>query len=455
MPLRPIDLPQEPPITDPPTRFTESLMVWLHQFLTDCGLSPTRGGWVDRIIIFLLILLIGIVIRLLCRRVILPLIGYTSRHSRIRWDSILLVHGVFRHALDLLSPFSTLLLLPIVIPPSWTHIDSLFTKGIVIYLSIIVGRCLCALIRSAFDYYHLCDTLPGEAQGTPTTGCTRPDAAGVSQESPYHSALDMSILFVRTLVILNIVGILLDLNISGLITLLSAFAALLVIIFKDTLLGFIAGMLLIRNKMVKIGDRLTVDNPTAQGLVEELSIMTIRLRDRDNTFYYVPTYALLTRTFRNWAGMKEGGAWRVARTLLVDTVSIRPLTDEDLQRILLAPALRERLSEEDYKQWVNQSRATTFRHLDEDQRPSWSTLALFRQWLLFHLAHLPIVSSTPYLIVRLAQSDGRGYPVEIYFFLKVETWTDYETAQTEIFETILPLLPLFGLRLYQLSAEVE
>lgn len=420
MPLHPIDLPQEPPITDPPTRFTESLMLWLHRLLTDCGLSPTRGDWVDHIIIFVLIILIGILIRIICRRAILPLIGYTSRHSRIRWDSILLTHGVFKHALDLLSPISTLLLLPIVIPPSWTHIDSLLTKGIVIYLSFIVGQCLSALVKSAFDYYHLCDE---------------------AQESPYHSALDMAIIFIRTLVILNILGILLNLNISGLITLLSAFAALLVIIFKDTLLGFIAGMLLIRNKMVRIGDRLSVDNPQAQGLVEELSIMTIRLRDRDNTFYYVPTYALLTRTFRNWAGMKERGAWRVARTLLIDTESIRPLTSEDLQRILFSPALRETISEEEHKKWSEEKEE--------------SNLALFRQWLLLHLAHLPVVSKTPYLVVRLAQSDGRGYPVEIFFFLKVETWTDYESIQTEIFEKILPLLPLFGLKLFQLSAEVE
>lgn len=420
MPLHPIDLPQEPPITDPPTRFTESLMLWLHRLLTDCGLSPTRGDWVDHIIIFVLIILIGILIRIICRRAILPLIGYTSRHSRIRWDSILLTHGVFKHALDLLSPISTLLLLPIVIPPSWTHIDSLLTKGIVIYLSFIVGQCLSALVKSAFDYYHLCDE---------------------AQESPYHSALDMAIIFIRTLVILNILGILLNLNISGLITLLSAFAALLVIIFKDTLLGFIAGMLLIRNKMVRIGDRLSVDNPQAQGLVEELSIMTIRLRDRDNTFYYVPTYALLTRTFRNWAGMKERGAWRVARTLLIDTESIRPLTSEDLQRILFSPALRETISEEEHKKWSEEKEE--------------SNLALFRQWLLLHLAHLPVVSKTPYLVVRLAQSDGRGYPVEIFFFLKVETWTDYESIQTEIFEKILTLLPLFGLKLFQLSAEVE
>lgn len=420
MPLHPIDLPQEPPITDPPTRFTESLMLWLHRLLTDCGLSPTRGDWVDHIIIFVLIILIGILIRIICRRAILPLIGYTSRHSRIRWDSILLTHGVFKHALDLLSPISTLLLLPIVIPPSWTNIDSLLTKGIVIYLSFIVGQCLSALVKSAFDYYHLCDE---------------------AQESPYHSALDMAIIFIRTLVILNILGILLNLNISGLITLLSAFAALLVIIFKDTLLGFIAGMLLIRNKMVRIGDRLSVDNPQAQGLVEELSIMTIRLRDRDNTFYYVPTYALLTRTFRNWAGMKERGAWRVARTLLIDTESIRPLTSEDLQRILFSPALRETISEEEHKKWSEEKEE--------------SNLALFRQWLLLHLAHLPVVSKTPYLVVRLAQSDGRGYPVEIFFFLKVETWTDYESIQTEIFEKILTLLPLFGLKLFQLSAEVE
>lgn len=393
VPFRPVDLPQKPPMEDPPTRLSDHLLRWVHELLTQIGLDSQRDAWLDRLLIFAAIVTIGCLLHVFCRHVVIPIIAYTARHSRLRWDSILLRRRFFAAALSIVPPVAVLVLLPLAVPVGASRLDDLLTKVLAIYMTIVFKDILVALAGATFDYYR-----SRESRDT---------------SSPYQTAYEMAVIFIKTLMILCVAGILLNLTLSGVVTILSAFAALLVIVFKDTLLGFIAGMVLLRNQMVKLGDWIEVNNPEAKGQIEDISIMTLRLRDRDNTFHFVPTYALVTRTFRNFAGMKASGIRRVDRVLVIDAESVKNKAEDS-----------------------------------EKATPS-SNLAEFRQWLISYLESLPNVSRDPYIIVRIDERTDRGCPVEMFFFLKVTAWAEFETAQSVIAEEILAQLPEFGLRLLQ------
>ncbi len=425
--LRPINLPKEPPMEDQPTRLSEHLLVWVHDLLTRIGLDPSRDAWLDRLLIFLAILIIGIVLHLFCRHAVIPIIAYTARHSKMQWDSILLRRRFFHSSLDLLAPMVSLILLPLVITPELEQVDILLTKSLAIYLTILAKNILVSLAGGAFDYYHLKN--------------------GKRTISPYKTALDMLVIFIKTLMVLCILGILLNLTLSGVITILSAFAALLVLVFKDTLLGFIAGMVLLHNKMIKPGDWIIVTTPSASGQIEEINIMSIRIRAHDNTFYFIPTYNLVTRTFQNYAGMKESGIRRVDRILLLDLESIRTLEREEVASLCNLSELTEPLNPENRQIFMQSATA--------DAPTAETNLSLFRRWLYLYLGGLPNVSKEPYLMIRLLEISGKGYPLELMFFLKTTVWKEFETQQAAIAEQILFLLPVFGLRPFQLTGIAE
>jgi miniconductance mechanosensitive channel len=259
-------------------------------------------------------------------------------------------------------------------------------KGLAVGV-VLVGQHLLAVgVRRLFEFYH-------RRRGDEAT-------------APFCSALQMTLIALRALSFLAVAGILLDLTVSRLVTLVSASAALLVLMFRDTVLGFVAGSLLLRNRMIRPGDWLTLSTPVVQGQVEEISIMTVRLRDHDNTFHYVPTYTLLTRTFQNWSGMKERGARLVTRTLLLDVTSVR-----EAEGVL--------------------------------------NVTLFRLWVSRYLRERPEVTPQPFLLVRQGEEQGRGLPLELMFFLRSTVWLEVEQQTTVILEGVMAGLSAFGLRLYQ------
>jgi miniconductance mechanosensitive channel len=420
--FRPVTLPTDHPVEDDPSRLTDLLLRHIHRWLTEAGLDPARDAWQDRLLILAAILLTGALLHLLGRYVLAPIIHYTVRHTRFRWDSILLQRTFFRHALDMMAPLTVWILLPLAIAPAWTQLNSLLSKALIIYLTVLGQRVLLALAGSAFDYYHL-------RHGRCTT-------------HPYKSALEMATLFIKTLMVLTIGGILLDLTLSGLITILSAFAALLALIFKDTLLGFIAGMMLLQNRMLRPGDWIGLPGTTTQGVIEEINIMTVRLRDHDNTYYYVPTYTLLTHTYQNWSGMKEGGLRLVRRQILFDWESIRPLRTEELAALSASPLLAGLLPPEEQERY----------HAELREAETLTNLTLLHRWVERYLSHLPEVSPEPFLLIRARDTTGEGFPLEFQFFLRVTVWVDVERQQTLITERLLSVLPAFGLRGYQVQA---
>ena len=249
---------------------------------------------------------------------------------------------------------------------------------------------------------------------------------------------------------LFIVSLLLGRRPMYIITGLSALAAVFSLIFKDPILGFAASIQLTTNKLIKIGDWITVDSAGADGNIIDISLTSVRVQNFDMTIVSVPTYDLLSKPFKNWSGMYEARARRIQRSILIDVDTVKFLDHEMLERLKKIDLLKEYLNKKEEEitafnaEHNIQENVLNGRHL--------TNIGTFRKYAELYLASRPyVVKDNPNLtlMVRQLKQDAHGLPLEIYCFLNTTVWTQYEGLQSDIFDHLFSVLPEFGLLAYQ------
>jgi miniconductance mechanosensitive channel len=227
-----------------------------------------------------------------------------------------------------------------------------------------------------------------------------------------------------------------------------AATAILLLIFRDPILGLVAGVQLSLNDMVQEGDWIEVPKHGADGEVLDVSLTTVKVRNWDKTITTIPAYQLVSDSFKNWRGMSESGGRRIKRALAVDIASVRFLTDGMLERLmsneLLRPALEKRLAEvhrANSKQEADLSEPANGRRL--------TNLGSFRLYTELYLRNHPHVREDMTFLVRQLDPSPRGIPLEVYVFTDTTDWAAYESIQADIFDHLLAVASRFKLRLFQ------
>ena len=229
-----------------------------------------------------------------------------------------------------------------------------------------------------------------------------------------------------------IIAILIDKSPTVLLTSLGASAAVLMLVFKDSILGFVAGVQLSQNNMIRIGDWIQLPDGSANGVVEEITLNTVKVRNWDNTITTIPPYTLVSSPFKNWRGMQESGGRRVDKKIFLDMDSVEFCSEDMVSDILKnVPLMRG---------WKGDGTA---------EAPTNSQL--YRIYIGLYLSQHPLVAKKLDLIVAQREPCEFGLPIEVYFFLTDKVWNEFETIQSDIFDHLLAIAPEFGLRLYQLS----
>ena len=232
---------------------------------------------------------------------------------------------------------------------------------------------------------------------------------------------------------------------------LGAFSAVLILIFKDAILGFVAGIQLQANDMVRVGDWIEMPKFGADGDVIDVSLTTVKVQNWDKTISSIPAYSLISDSFRNWRGMSESGGRRIKRAVYLDVSSIRFADDELLERFRRMQSLKEYVD-------TKQQEITAYnreRQVDESlpiNGRRMTNVGTFRAYLERYLRSHPMVHPDMTLLVRQLPSGEHGLPIEIYVFSKDQVWANYEAIQADIFDHIFASLPLFDLRAYQAPA---
>ena len=225
-----------------------------------------------------------------------------------------------------------------------------------------------------------------------------------------------------------IVAILFDKSPSTLLTGLGASAAVLMLVFKDSILGFVAGVQLSQNNMIRIGDWIQLPDGSANGTVEEITLNTVKVRNWDNTITTIPPYNLVSGPFKNWRGMSESGGRRVDKMIYLDVDSIGFCSDETVDAIKKRVPL--------LKDWQGGNEVPT-------------NSQLYRVYIDLYLRQHPIVAKNLDLIVAQREHGQFGVPIEVYFFLTDKVWRRYEDIQSDIFDHLIAMAPEFELHLFQ------
>lgn len=252
-----------------------------------------------------------------------------------------------------------------------------------------------------------------------------------------------------------VISMLIDKSPIFLLSGLGAMTAVLMLVFKEPILGFASGIQLSANNMLSVGDWLEMPAPyDANGIVIDIGLTTIKVRNWDNTITSLPTSALISTAFKNWEAMKASGGRRIQRSIWIDIYSIHFLTDEEIAKLrkveLLQPYFETKLKEiEDYNKTnnVDMSCAANGMRL--------TNIGVFREYLVQYLRHHPQIHQGMTLMVRQMEPNSNGTPLEIYCFSNVTEWVHYEAIKTELFEHTYAVLPTFGLRTHQFAGDTE
>ena len=238
-----------------------------------------------------------------------------------------------------------------------------------------------------------------------------------------------------------IVSVIIDKSPKVLLTGLGASAAVLMLIFKDSILGFVAGVQLSQNKMIEIGDWIQMPDGSANGIVEEITLNTVKVRNWDNTITMIPPYTLVSTPFKNWRGMQESGGRRADKCLFIDLNTLEICTREMIDDLCKAIPLMHKVL----------ARHPEIRNLETDAPKEIlpTNIQLFRLYIVYYLQTHPDVNPELDIIVTQKEATAYGLPIEVYFFTKDKAWALYESKQSDIFDHLMAIAPVFGIRLYQ------
>ena len=371
--------------------------------------TSLTGGWLSFVTISVLcvcVALIAWLAYLLCIKVVSPLTTRIISHTDVVWDDYLLNPQTIRAACNIVPAIIVWMLMP---PIFFAHpiIQSLILKATAIYITIATMRLVTTFIGSLklFDNDN--------------------DKRSATQQY-LHSFCGVLKIIVLFLGVIIIISIIIDRSPLTLLAGLGATSAVLMLVFKDTITGLVAGIRLTSNNMVRKGDWITVSKTGANGTVEDITLSTVKVRNFDNTIVTVPPQKLIEDSFQNWHGMEESSGRRVTRAIYIDFRSITVASDE-LKKTLAAEGLMKM----------------------EEMNGDVINLTLFRRYMERWLELRDDVVTNATFLMRQLDPTENGLPIEIYFFLKQKEWKAYEHHLAEIMEWTYALLPKFGLKIYQ------
>lgn len=384
----------------------EDLYVEIAQQLSDMGIDKENISWSTRLTLIALILLISYIITKLFRHLVIPAVHKITSRTKATWDDYLFNERMMTSFCRMIPPIMFYLLLPFVFNNIPQVLDILL-KGCLIYLVITTLMLVNSFLNSLYEISNEHETL---------------------RNRPLKGIYQMINLVAIGIGIILIISILIDQNAATILAGLGASAAVLMLIFKDSILGLVAGVQLSANDMLRPGDWITMPKYGADGDVLEVSLTTVKVRNFDKTITTIPPYALVSDSFQNWRRMRETGGRRIKRSIFIDMTTVHFCSDKE--KIMFAS-----------RGWIDEAQAKP-----ETQVVN---LYVFRSYLQNYLREHPRTHKELMIMVRQMQPTSEGLPLEIYCFSNTTVWPEYEQIQGEIFDHILAVIPEFGLRIFQ------
>jgi miniconductance mechanosensitive channel len=391
-------------------------------YLNGLGLPVYLVNIITYAALVLVVALISVIANWIAKKVIVGGIERIIRKTKITWDDVLIQRKVFWR-LSHLAPGMVIYYFAYLFGPMTGWIQQIAMAYMLIMVLLVIDSFLSAFV----DIYRTFD---------------------VSKRRPIHGFVQIIKIILYIIGGIIITASLLDKSPWALLGSLGALTAVLMLVFKDTILGLVAGIQISATDMIRVGDWLEMPKYGADGDVVEISLHTIRVQNWDKTFTMIPSYALISDSFKNWRGMEESGGRRIKRAVHVDMRSIKLCTPEMLDKFTKFQALKEYLTtkQAEIDEW-NRTHEVDHSSIINGRRLT--NVGLFRAYIIQYLKNHPLIRADMTFLVRQLQPGAEGLPIQIYVFSSDTRWVPYEDIQSDIFDHLLAVVPEFELRVFQ------
>ncbi|MFD1779854.1 mechanosensitive ion channel family protein [Fredinandcohnia salidurans] len=397
-------------------------MTLIREFLLDYELDPTVVKYLSTIIMILFITILCIIANFITKKVIIRIITKIVNNTKFTWDNMLLERKVFRRLSHIV---------PAIIihyfASTFQPYDDLIRMGANVYITIVALMVINSILNAINDIYQTYE---------------------ISKTRPIKGYIQVVKIIVITLGIILVIANLMGKSPLLLLSGIGALSAVFMLVFKDSLLGLVAGIQLTSNDMVRVGDWIEMPKYGADGDIIDISLVTVKVQNFDKTITTLPSYALISDSFINWRGMQTSGGRRIKRSLFIDSTSISFCTEEMIERFKNIQYLTDYITRREHeieeynmKHDINRSNPVNGRAL--------TNVGVFRAYISNYLQKHPGINQDMTLMVRQLAPTENGLPLEIYAFTNDVRWDVYETTQADIFDHLFAVAPEFGLRLFQ------
>ncbi len=412
-------------------KLLEKIFNFLYPVFRDWGMSRNVASYTSLIFNIAILIALAYVIYYVAKFILVTLTAVFAQRTKTKFDDYLIQNKTTRYTAYLIPFFFIYKAVPVILD-RYEYWESIFGKIVGIYIVLLGLWIVRTVFNSLRDYLK-----------------QKPEYS----DKPIDSFVQVIMIVLWIFGVAMIISTLFGIKKGELLTILGTLSAIIILIFRDTILGFVSSVQVAINDMVRIGDWITMDKFGADGDVIEINLTTVKVRNFDNTITTIPTYALSSDSFQNWRGMQKSEGRRIKRHVLIKSSTIRFLNDEDLHQLrkvqLITSYIDSRQAEID--------RYNDLRGIDKTlslNGRNMTNLGLFRKYIMQYLNDHPGLNKNMHIICRQLQSTAHGVPLEIYVFSSDKRWANYEYIMADIFDHVMASVRYFDLEIFELPSTI-
>lgn len=404
----------------------EKYIYFLKNLLGKIGVTGGVSSFISETISFATLIFASILIYYLLTFIIRKTVYVLISRSESQRDDILIKNKVFKK-LCLIIPAYIIRTFAATALPSYPMLSSIIIMVTKVYEVFVYSRVLDAILSTLNDIY---------------------DTYEISKSKPIKGFIQVLKIIIYIVCFLLIIAILTQKQLSNIFIGLGTLSAVLMLVFKDPILGFVGGLQLTVNDMLRIGDWIVMEKSKADGEVLEIGLTTVKVQNWDKTITTIPTYSLISDSFTNWRGMQNSGGRRIARSFVIDIDTIKFCTPEMLERYKKFQLVTQYIIDKEKEiEEYNKLNNIDDSNLVNGRRQT--NIGIFRAYLNEYLAQSPYINKDMTFMVRQLSPTEYGIPLQIYAFSANKEWVKYENIQSDIFDHVFAVVTMFDLKIYQ------
>ncbi|RIA09750.1 miniconductance mechanosensitive channel [Flavobacteriaceae bacterium MAR_2010_72] len=406
----------------------EEIHYFFYDKLLASGLTEVSSKYLNMLILLVILTLIIFISDFITRKILVKAFNSFSEKSKTTFDDFLVSHKAPRNIAHLVPLFITIQLFPIVFK-DFPEFEGYIVMALKLYGIVLTIWIIRSILKTFESYFK---TLPS------------------LRDKPIDSYIQVVMLFVWIVGVASCLAVVINLSFLKFFTTLGAASAILLLIFKDTILGFVASIQVAINDTVRIGDWITMDKYGADGDVVEINLSTVQVQNFDMTITNIPTYALISDSFKNWRGMQASGGRRIKRAINLKPSSIRYLTDERVEELKKIQLITKYLTtkQEELKKINTRNKADKSLLINGINL---TNIGVFRKYMQTYIENHSAINKDMFIMVRQLEPTPQGLPLEIYAFSSDKRWENYEYIMSDIFDHAMAAVSYFDLEVFEFA----